>query len=189
MKIILASASPRRRELLKLAIAEFVVLSSDIEEVTPDEMEPSKCPEYLSIMKADEIARNNPEDIVIGCDTSVILEQHILGKPNDHDDAARMLSLLSGKTHQVVTGCCFAYKNHRHSFSECTEVEFYPLSCEEIDLYIKTNEPFDKAGAYGIQGKGAILVKGIHGDYYNVMGLPVAKLKREFEKFLTDISN
>lgn len=184
MEIILASSSPRRQELLKLIIEEFKILSSDIEEITPEGMAPEKSPEYLAIKKAEEIAKNHPDILVIGCDTSVILDDHILGKPVDRNDAFRMLEILSGRTHQVITGCCLHLKGQCISFSEKTEVEFYPLSKEEINVYIETREPYDKAGAYGIQGKGAVLVKGINGDYYNVMGLPVAKLKREIQRIV-----
>ncbi len=182
MKIILASASPRRRELLKLITDEFTVISPDVEEITPEDLAPEKCPEYLAILKAQEVARDNPDKLVIGCDTSVILDEHILGKPVDAEDAFRMLELLSGKTHQVVTGCCLYHSGRFITFSVRTEVEFYPLSSEEIRQYIDTREPFDKAGAYGIQGKGAILIRSIQGDYYNVMGLPVARLKREIQR-------
>ena len=114
----------------------------------------------------------------------VILDGEIMGKPADESDARRMLGALSGKKHKVVTGCCIIRGDSRRAFSDITEVEFYPLSDSEIDDYIATGEPFDKAGAYGIQGQGALLVKGIIGDYFNVMGLPVAMLKRELDGFV-----
>ncbi len=184
MKIILASSSPRRKELFKLITTDFTVISSDIEEVTPGDMPAEGSPKYLAEQKALEISLKYPDDLIIGCDTSVITEHHILDKPKDNEEAIKMLKLLSGKTHKVITGCCIIYKGRKHIFQELTEVEFYTLDDIEIDQYVKTREPFDKAGGYGIQGKGALFVKRISGDYYNVMGLPVAKLKREMSNFL-----
>lgn len=182
MKIILASASPRRQELFKIIADDFSVISPEVEEITPEGLAPEKCPEYLAVKKAQEIAKTHPESLVVGCDTSVILDGYILGKPTDANDACRMLQCLSGRIHRVVTGCCLCYQGRSDTFYVTTEVEFYPLSMNEIREYINTGEPFDKAGAYGIQGKGSVLVKGIHGDYFNVMGLPIARLKREIQE-------
>ena len=175
---ILASNSPRRQELLKLVINEFKVIPSGIEENVPDGIAPYESPEYLARLKAGDISAGFPYDTVIGADTSVIIGEKILGKPKDEAEAKEMLYMLSGKTHKVITGYAVCKNRKCRSFSSVTDVEFYRLSNREIDDYILTGEPFDKAGAYGIQGKGALLVKKISGDYFNVVGLPVAELAR-----------
>lgn len=175
---ILASGSPRRKELLKLVINEFEVIPSGIEETVPEGIKPEESPEYLAWLKAKDISARFPNDTVIGADTSVIIGGKILGKPDNSDEAREMLSMLSGKTHKVITGCAVCEDGKCRSFSSMTEVEFYKLSDYDIDGYISSGEPFDKAGAYGIQGKGALLVKKISGDFYNVVGLPVAELAR-----------
>ncbi len=184
MDIILASASPRRKGLLSLIYNEFRIIPSDIRELVPRDLPVDRCPEYLACMKAENISRGRESALIIGCDTSVIIEGKILNKPRSTNDARAMMQLLSGKTHQVITGCCLYHLGRFKSFSEVTDVEFYPLSEEEIEQYIKTSEPYDKAGGYGIQNKGALFIKGIKGDYYNVVGLPVARLKREIQAFL-----
>ncbi len=184
MDIILASASPRRKGLLSLIYNEFRIIPSDIRELVPRDLPVDRCPEYLACMKAENISRGRERVLIIGCDTSVIIEGKILNKPRSTNDARAMMQLLSGKTHQVITGCCLYHLGRFKSFSEVTDVEFYPLSEEEIEQYIKTSEPYDKAGGYGIQNKGALFIKGIKGDYYNVVGLPVARLKREIQAFL-----
>ena len=176
--LVLASASPRRQELIKLIDEEIIICPSDADESYSADTPAESVPEILAVRKAAEVAKKYPNDTVIGSDTSVIIENEILGKPKDAEDAARMLKLLSGKTHKVITGCAIFRNGKSVSFSETTEVEFYPLSDADINGYIATNEPFDKAGAYGIQGKGSLLIKGINGDYFNVVGLPVAKLNK-----------
>ena len=184
MDVILASASPRRKELLSKIYNEFRIIPSDIRELVPRNLPVDKCPEYLACMKAESISKGRERSLIIGCDTSVLIAGKILNKPRSTNDARTMMHLLSGKTHQVITGCCLYYQGRFHSFSEITEVEFYPLSDDEIEQYIKSSEPYDKAGGYGIQNKGALFIKGIKGDYYNVVGLPVARLKREIDSFL-----
>ena len=180
--VILASGSPRRRELLKLIFDEFMVYPADIDETVRKAIDIEQYPEYLAVKKARHIAeRNSPDDIVIGCDTGVFIDTLMLGKPKDAEQAKEMLTLLSGRTHKVITGCCVMYEGRSISFSEVTEVEFQRLTPEEIDEYIATGEPMDKAGAYGIQGKGALLVKKITGDYFNVVGLPVSSLKQKLK--------
>ena len=181
--MILASQSPRRQELIANITQDFRVIVSEAEELLPDGIAPGQVPEYLAVIKAEAVAASHPEEIVIGADTVVILDGEVLGKPRDKDDAARMLRGLSGKAHTVITGCAILGFGRRVTFSESTRVEFYPLSDREIEEYIATGEPFDKAGAYGIQGRGSVLVKRIEGDFFNVMGLPVARLKRELEAF------
>lgn len=182
--IILASKSPRRQELIQKITGDFEVITADEPDMLPEGIAPEEAPVYLASCKAGAVAAAHPDKTVIGADTVVILDDEIMGKPADTSDARRMLAALSGKKHKVVTGCCIIRGDRRRSFSDVTEVEFYPLSGSEIDDYIATGEPFDKAGAYGIQGQGALLVKGIVGDYFNVMGLPVAQLKRELESFV-----
>lgn len=181
-KIILASASPRRRELLQYIVPEFEVIPADIDETLPSSVPPEKSAEYLAVQKAEHIAKLHPEATVIGSDTVVIIDNVILGKPADDADAFRMLKALSGKTHKVITGVCLAGGGITDSFSCVTDVTFYPLSDDEIRAYIATGEPSDKAGAYGIQGFGSVLVRSINGDFFNVMGLPVAALKRRLDK-------
>ena len=185
MDIILASASPRRKKLLSFIFSDFRVIASDIRELVPRDLSVEECPEYLARMKTENISKGYDKTLVIGCDTSVIIDGKILNKPRSTSDARTMMKLLSGRTHQVITGCCLYYMGKLHSFSERTDVEFYPLSEGEIEQYIKTTEPYDKAGGYGIQNMGALFVKGIKGDYYNVVGLPIARLKREIDDFLS----
>ncbi|MCL2055154.1 MAG: Maf family protein [Oscillospiraceae bacterium] len=183
MRMILASASPRRHELLKYIIPEFEIIPADIDETLPNHIPLNEAAEYLAVKKAAYIAKREPGNLVIGCDTVVIIDDVILGKPTDESDAVRMLRTLSGRSHRVITGVCIFGKGESMSFSALTEVSFYPLTDSEIKGYIKTGDPMDKAGSYGIQGAGAFLVSGIKGDFYNVMGLPIARLKRELELF------
>lgn len=178
MAIILASASPRRRELLKFITEDFTVRVSDAEEVTDPALSAEETVKSLAVIKGEAVAEGFPEDTVISADTIVVLDGKILGKPKDEEDAFRMLSSLSGRTHEVFTGVCVLHSGRRLVFAERTEVSFFPLSEDEIRAYIATGEPADKAGAYGIQGKGCTLVKAISGDYNNVVGLPVAGLNR-----------
>lgn len=188
--IILASASPRRQELLKLISDSFIVEPADIDETADNSIELEKTPEYLATQKAKHIHNSNHyNDIVIGCDTGVFLDNTMLGKPEDENDAYQMLSNLSGRQHKVITGCSIFYKDKMVSFSQTTYVEFYKLTDEEIKAYISTGEPMDKAGAYGIQGKGATLVKKIDGDFFNVVGLPVALLNKKLNEICAEASN
>ena len=181
--IILASASPRRKELLKQITEDFEISVSSVEEIVPDNIPAEEVPQFLSTLKARDVALNYPDKLVIGADTCVLCNGKILGKPKDNDDAYNMLSLLSGKTHSVITGCTLVKNGKSISFSVTTEVEFFKLTDQEIYDYIATNEPFDKAGGYGIQSKGGLLVKEINGDYFNVVGLPIAKLKKIMDSF------
>ncbi|MHB1453048.1 MAG: Maf family protein [Saccharofermentanales bacterium] len=185
MDIVLASTSPRRRELIKLLYPEYLSVDPGIEEVVPKSVADEEGPEYLAVQKALEAAKGYPDRLVIGCDTSVFYGGHVLNKPADAEDARRMLRLLSGRTHEVVTGCCVCLDGKQISFSEKTRVRFFTLTEQEIDDYIGTGEPFGKAGAYAIQGHGALIVQSIEGDYYNVMGLPIARLKRVIRTFLS----
>ncbi len=185
MAIILASASPRRQELLKYAVKDFIIRPADIDETLPDDVPPVRAAEYLAVKKAEAVfEKSGINDIVIGCDTVVIAGEEILGKPSDEEDARRMLGMLSGRVHMVVTGVCICTGAEKKSFSECTEVEFYELTDKEIVEYISTGDPMDKAGAYGIQSEGCVLVKRICGDFFNVVGLPAARLKRELVQLM-----
>lgn len=192
-RIVLASASPRRRELLSQIGVEFEVKPADGEERIIS-TEPSKVVEELSGQKAMFTAKalekengHVPEGcIVLGADTIVSYEGRILGKPSDKEDAIQMLSMLQGNTHQVYTGVTVLKEKQgswkSHTFFECTDVIFYPVTREEIVEYVNSGDPMDKAGSYGIQGAWGAYVKGIHGDYNNVVGLPVARLIYETKK-------
>ncbi len=185
IKAVLASASPRRKELIKLIFDEVEIRPADCDETLPENIGARQAVEYLSSVKNEAAARLCGEnELVISADTVVAVEDVILGKPRDKEDARRMMHLLSGKTHQVYTGVTLSLGGKRVTFSEKTDVVFYDLTETEIEEYISTDEPYDKAGGYGIQGKASLLVKGINGDYFNVVGLPVGSLKREFSKFL-----
>ncbi len=177
-QLILSSKSPRRRELFSLITDRFVVFDADIDEDAVPVGAPEDYCQQLAQMKSAHAALRFPDDIVIGCDTIVELDGAILGKPRDRDDAARMLRLLSGTTHRVYTGVCVRTPETAESLYCRTAVTFYPLSDAEIDAYIETGDPFDKAGAYGIQSGAAKFIESIGGDYFNVMGLPVSRLYR-----------
>lgn len=192
--LFLASASPRRRELLAQIGLTYQVVASDVEEKTKSH-KPWEMVEELSGLKAGAVFDRLLEEksgktmpvepfVVIGADTVVALGEQIMGKPKDEQDAVRMLSLLQGRTHQVYTGVTLVYTKEegkicRTSFHEKTDVAMYPVSQEEIYAYVATGEPMDKAGAYGIQGRCAAFIKGISGDYNNVVGLPVGRLYQE----------
>ena len=178
MAVILASASPRRKELLSFITDEFSVLPSGVEEIVPEKLSVCKIPEYLAKLKALDIANKNPNDTVIGADTSVILGKTVLGKPKDREDARNMLLMLSGKTHKVITGCAVVKNGGCKSFSVVSKVKFQKLSINEIEAYLDTSEPYDKAGSYAVQGRAGAFVEYIKGDYFNIVGLPIAKLKK-----------
>ena len=188
MEIILASGSPRRRELLeRMGIEEFDIITSDVDETLDDSLPPAMQVEQLSCRKAEAVAAEQPEDaLIIAADTVVALDGTILGKPVDEADAFRMLSALSGVRHHVYTGVTVILGDKTLTRHEVTSVDFRSLEPEEIELYIATGECMDKAGAYGIQGYGALLIEGITGDYYNVMGLPVALLAQMLKEFGVD---
>lgn len=180
-KIILASGSPRRRELLTQIGIVYEVIPSEADE-TVNEKDPARVVEILSERKAVEVAERLEEDdcLVLGADTVVALDDQILGKPVDAEDAYRMLESLQGRTHQVYTGVALVYKEKgslvRQIFHVKTDVEVIPMTEKQIREYIFTGEPMDKAGAYGIQGRFAAYIRGISGDYYNVVGLPVCEV-------------
>ena len=179
--IILASQSPRRQELLKYITTEFEIKVSDVDEALPDGISPIDAVLYLSNIKAQPFA--NGDDIVIGADTVVALDGKILGKPKTTEEARQMLRFLSGREHSVLTGVTIANAEKSTSFAVETRVKFFDLTDDEIERYIATGEPMDKAGAYGIQGYGSLLVESITGDYFNVVGLPVSTLARKLIRF------
>ena len=188
MDIILASQSPRRRELLeRMGITRFKTVSPDIDERAFDGLPPEELVRRLSAEKAGAVAdRVGDGAIIIAADTVVALDGTVLGKPGDALEAFKMLSTLSGVRHQVYTGVTVLLGGERFTEHEVTDVTFRELSEQEIEQYVATGEPMDKAGAYGIQGYGALLIEGISGDYYNVMGLPVCRLGRMLSRFGID---
>lgn len=185
-RILLASASPRRRELLAMLDVEFMRPDPvEVDESYPASLPLDEVPLYLSRLKAQAYMPTlTPDDVLITADTVVIVDNQVLGKPVDSDDARRMLSMLSGRTHRVVTGVAVTDTVHQQSFTACTEVEFAPLTDSEIDYYVNRFHPLDKAGAYGIQEWiGVIGIKGIKGSFYNVMGLPIHRLYDVLRRF------
>lgn len=195
MHIILASASPRRRDLLTQIGLEYEVMPSAAEE-KPTKILPEDIVQELALQKAEDIYRQRcgqekGEFVVIGADTVVAYEGEIMGKPKDEEDACRMLGLLQGKVHQVYTGVAFCGKGRTgqrfHAvFYEKTDVSMYPMNKDEIAAYVGTKEPMDKAGAYGIQGRCAAHIEKINGDYNNVVGLPVGRLYQELKKYKSE---
>ena len=175
MNLILASASPRRQELLKLFGLPFTVRAADIDETMDLSLPPYDEVARVSRMKALAVARED-DDVVIAADTIVVCEGTVLGKPKDEADAFSMLRLLSGRDHQVMTGCTVLRGEQVQSFTEVTDIHFRELSDREIARYVASGEPMDKAGSYGIQGGAALFCTHMVGDYYNVMGLPVCAL-------------
>ena len=182
MNLILASQSPRRRELLGLTGLDFTVRVADIDET----MDPGKAPfdevARVSRLKALAVQRE-PEDVVIAADTIVVCGGEVLGKPRDEEDAFRILSLLSGRSHEVMTGMTVLRGDETVTHTEVTRIHFRQLHPDEIRAYIATGEPMDKAGAYGIQGGAALFADQMEGDYYNVMGLPVCRLAMILRSF------
>ncbi len=181
-KIILASQSPRRRELLSVLFNEFDVMVSNADETMPQNLAPSECVTEIAYRKLCDVTQSCAGALVIAADTIVVLNGKILGKPKDANDAFDMLRELSANTHTVYTGVAISYRNKVSTFAEETKVTFRKLDDATITAYIKTGEPMDKAGAYGIQNKGALFVEKIEGDYFNVVGLPICRLSKELEK-------
>lgn len=184
MQVILASQSPRRKELLAHLTENFTVEVSGVDELLPAGIGPGGAAILLAQRKARVVAERHPQALVIGADTMVSVGREILGKPKSDPDAARMLGLLSGRAHQVYTGVAIYLEGREKSFNVMTEVEMAPLSPEEIVWYLSTGEAMDKAGAYGIQGAASRFVRRIAGDYFNVMGLPVNALYENLTNFL-----
>ena len=188
MSIILASQSPRRRELLaQMGVPQFEVVPALGEEIASPGLSSAQLVEVLSRQKAEEVAvQAGPDDVVIAADTVVAVDGQVLGKPHSTQHAREMLSALSGREHTVYTGVTVCRGGQILTQHEATAVRFRPRTAQEIDAYIATGEPMDKAGSYGIQGRGALLVEGISGDYFNVVGLPVCRLGRMLTQFGVD---
>ncbi len=184
-KIILASGSPRRKQLLELAEIVFEIIVPDVDESFPAGISPAQAAMHIAENKAVAVQRNldnSDEQMIIAADTVVVLDDEILGKPFDRSDAIKILEKLSGKTHKVITGVCILSSSGQTVFAEETEVEFYPLSKKQIEYYVDNYKPYDKAGAYAIQEWiGAVGIKSIKGDFYNVMGLPVSRVMGELK--------
>lgn len=186
MELILASASPRRKELMTLFSYPFCVRVADIDETMDPDKSPSDEVARVSCEKARAVARGE-DDVVIAADTIVVCEGKILGKPHCEDEANRMLHLLSGRDHCVMTGCTVLRGEKCRTFTEVTSLHFRNLSDREIARYVRSGEPMDKAGAYGIQGGAALFCERLCGDYYNVMGLPVCRLGNVLREIAPEI--
>lgn len=184
-QIILASASPRRKEILEKTGLKFLVDAGSYEEDMGLPMEPHNLARFLSKEKAKAVAVKHKNALIIAADTIVILKGEVLGKPHTAEESMRMLSMLNGRTHSVITGFTVidTGSNKKISRSVETRVTFSKLTEDEIKAYVKSGEPLDKAGAYGVQGLGAVIVKRIEGDYFNVMGLPISCLTEALKKF------
>lgn len=184
MNLILASSSPRRRELMELFALPYTIMPPIGEEQMDSTLPPDKLVEQLARQKAQDVAARAPQgSLILAADTVVAIENTVLGKPKKQSEAVEMLHILSGKRHAVYTGVCMFNGTEMVVESEQTLVCFRALTQEEITAYVASGEPMDKAGAYGIQGRGALLVSGIEGDYFNVMGLPVCRVGQMFTRF------
>lgn len=184
-KIILASKSPRRKELLNLLDLKFSVEVKEVNEIFSDKLKTDDVAEYLAKLKADAFSELNEDELIITADTVVVLDDEILGKPENKEEAQGMLKSLSGRSHEVITGVCLKTSKKLVSFSSSTKVYFKKLTTPEIEYYIENYQPYDKAGSYGIQEWiGAIGIHKIEGSYYNVVGLPIDQLNKELEQFI-----
>lgn len=188
--LILASQSPRRRELIARLNRPYQCMEPDFEECIPEGMPAEEIPQYFAHEKAEAAFQTcssmlEKQDVILAADTVVLLDGEILGKPQDEREAAEMLRRLSGRTHEVITAVCIFCGGHKEEFSVHTKVSFYSLSEEEITHYIQADrtEWYDKAGAYGIQSAGALFVREIQGDFYNVIGLPIAETERRLRQY------
>lgn len=184
MKLILASGSPRRKQLLSQLDVPFEIKVADIDEqINPNNPLKEEI-EKLSFLKAHEVFKDNEDAVVIGADTIVTIDDKVLGKPRSKEEAKEMLNLLQDNKHTVITAVTIMDKEHHDTFSVLSDVYFYPMSEMEIDEYIKTEEPMDKAGAYAIQGIGSKFIKKIDGDYYAIMGFPIGEVYRKLQRYL-----
>ena len=184
MELILASGSPRRRELLGLYTTDFTICASDFDEEAVQAETPVQLVEKLARGKCLSVAAQHPGAVVLGCDTIVDVNGEVFGKPHSTEDARRMLRALSGATHQVHTGVCVSDGVRTESFVDSCKVTFFPIGEEEIERYAATKEPYDKAGAYAIQGRAALWLDRIEGDYYTIMGLPVSRTVHLLAQFV-----
>lgn len=188
-KLILASSSPRRQELLQQVGIPFSVRKANIDESKITTSDPIEKVKQLAMLKGINVPLQNKDEVILSADTVVAYNQHIFEKPKDIKEARQMITSLSGSIHEVFTGVMVRSSDHENIFVEKTKVEFWPLSTDDIEWYVATDEPYDKAGAYGIQNLGAVLVKQIIGDYFNVVGLPLSRVVRELRKFEVKLLN
>jgi septum formation protein len=184
-KYVLASQSPRRKQLLEWAEVDFEIVVADIDETYPDHLTPDAVAMHIAYNKAIAVQQKIKEDkIIIAADTIVVLDKDIISKPKDREEAVEILQRLSGHHHKVITGVSITGNNNELSFADVTDVEFHPLSKEQIEFYVDKYKPYDKAGAYAIQEWiGVVGIKCIHGDFYNVMGLPVSRVVQALQQF------
>ena len=189
MRIILASGSPRRRELLSEIGLEFEIHKPDADEAHSDNENPEELCRRLSRLKALAVANDFSDSLIIAADTIVVIDGKILGKPHDRNDACKMLRMLAGREHEVLTGVSVCLGKKIITHSESTKVKFRNLTDSEILAYVSTGECDDKAGAYAVQGKGSLLIESLNGDYYNVVGLPLCALGKILENFGIKIEN
>lgn len=183
MELILASASPRRQDLLRQVGLSFRVIPSHADESIPPGIAPGALVEHLALIKARAVSRDHPRCLVLGADTIVVVDGAVLNKPADRAEAIAMLQRLSGRSHQVMTGVALVTADRHLVEHEVTTVRFLPLSLAQIERYVDSGEPMDKAGAYGIQGRAAAMIAGIEGDYFTVVGLPVARTSQMLAQF------
>lgn len=183
-RIILASKSPRRKQLMDTLNIPYEIIVADIEETIDHKKELKGEIEKLSFLKALKVYKDNPNAIVVGADTIVVVDNKVLGKPHNEEEASQMLHKLQGNKHTVITGCSIISSKMSETFSNVSDVYFNPMSDDEIKEYIKTNEPMDKAGAYAIQGLGSKFIHSINGDYYSIMGLPISEVYQRLKKYL-----
>ncbi len=183
-QIILASRSPRRKQLLEWAEVPFIIVTEDTDESFPPDLTPESAAIHIAMNKGMAIHRKHPDATVISADTIVVLNERIIGKPENRQDAINILSLLSGKHHKVITGVSIIHGDKQKAFADITDVLFYELTRDQIEFYVDKYRPYDKAGAYAIQEWiGVIGIKSVKGDFYNVMGLPVSRVVRELKQF------
>lgn len=182
-KLILASSSPRRQELLNQVRIPFTIRKQDTDEAQVTTTAPMEKVKQLAILKGQNVPIEHEDEVILTADTVVSCKQEVFGKPKNSEQAMQMISLLSGNVHEVYTGVMIRSLEKKTVFVEQTKVEFWSLTDKDIDWYLSTDEPYDKAGGYGIQGLGALLVKQVIGDYYNVIGLPLSCVVRELRKF------
>lgn len=179
--IVLASASPRRREICDLLGLTYTVCPASTELPADTALPPAQAILQVARGKAEEVAASHPDEIVLGADTAVVVDDRILGKPQDAAEAKAMLRMLSGRTHQVITAVWVCGGTYNSGFADCADVTFFPMTEQDIEAYVSSGEPMDKAGAYAVQGIGARHIRGINGDFYTVMGLPCGRLLRFLE--------
>jgi septum formation protein len=183
LDIVLASASPRRQELLRQVGLTFRVVPSQVDEQVAEPMQPADLVKYLALAKARDVAQREPGALIIGSDTIVVVDDRVLGKPQNRADAIDMLGSLSGRSHQVMTGIALVEGSRELVDYEVTTVQFRPLNQGEIGRYVDSGEPMDKAGAYGIQGRAAAMISAIAGDYFTVVGLPLSRTVQMLAQF------